>query len=506
MRVLDQFSDWFWRRFRDHYFLAISVMGVVSLSGSLLLPLVFIIGPTFDISRGESLNWSFLALVGGVAATALGIGTSRAIRRPIERWIRGDHENAEAARDAMLVAAESMAYRGGTLGAPFMLFVVAPLLANYAGFGVLGYVSVEIMAMIALSLAGFLMANGLRILLRPMVEEVAASIPIDVKPTRRTWSLRTVFGVSTYLSAVATGTIATCVAQYFSDSREHAVFAGVLCSVLLGAYGTVVNRIGLVEPTFRPLENLRQATERVAAGDFNEPMAVTSTDEFAEVALAMNTMMVGLQQRESLHSAFGSYVDPALARRLLRQQSSIFDGESVEATVFFADVRGFTNYAATVEPEEAVTQLNRLFDLIVPLIRAAGGHPNRFIGDGVFAIFGTPEPLRDHANLAVRAAINIQHAVRDHFGDDLRLGIGVNSGKVIAGSIGGGGKLDFTVIGDAVNVASRVEELTKETGDCILITSETLELAWSVSGSAVFRGAHILRGRAGPTHVYAIET
>jgi adenylate cyclase len=506
LHVLDQFSQWFWRRFRRRFWWAISVMGVGSLSLSLLVPLVFIISPSFGLTRNESLLWSSLAVLGGVIATAIGIGSSVAIRRPIRAWIDGDHEHAREARDAILIAAESMAMRGGVLGAPFMLAVVAPLFARYAGFGTLGYASVEVMGMIALSLAAFLMANGLRILLYPLLEEVASNIPIDVRPTRRTWSLKTVFGVSTYLSAIATGAIAACVAQYFDDTREHAVFAGVLTAVLLGAYGTLVNRIGLVEPALRPLDDLRRATERIAAGDFTEPMAVTSTDEFAQVALAFNTMMIGLQQRESLHSAFGSYVDPALTRRLLSQDSSIFAGESVEATVFFADVRGFTHYAETVEPEEAVAQLNRLFEIVVPAIREAGGHPNRYIGDGVFAVFGTPEPLPDHANLACLAAVNIQNAVRERFGDALRLGIGINTGKVIAGTIGGGGKLDFTVIGDAVNVASRVEELTKSSGDSILVTQETLQSAWSVSASAISRGAHILRGRAGPTHVYAIET
>ncbi|MEY2417933.1 MAG: adenylate cyclase [Actinomycetota bacterium] len=506
MRILDEFSEWFWRRFRRRFWLAISVMGVSSLSLSLLVPLVFIIGPSFGLSHGESLIWSMLAQLGGIIATGIGIGTNVAIRRPIRAWIEGDHGHAREARDAVLIAAENMAMRGGVLGAPFMLVVVAPVFAHYAGFGTLGYASIEAMGMIALSLAAFLMANGLRILLRPLLEEVAGYIPIDVRPTRRTWSLKTVLGVSTYLSAVAAGAIAACVAQYFDDTREHAVFAGVLTAALLGAYGTVVNRIGVLEPTLRPLEDLRRATERVAAGDFSEPMAVTSTDEYSEVALAFNTMMVGLQQRESLHAAFGSYVDPALTRRLLTQESSIFAGEAVEATVFFADVRGFTAYAETIEPEEAVAQLNRLFDIVVPAIRQAGGHPNRYIGDGILAVFGTPEPLRDHANLACLAAVNIQNEVRACFGDKMRLGIGINTGKVIAGTIGGGGKLDFTVIGDAVNVASRIEELTKTTGDNILVTQETLDGAWSVSASAVSRGAHILRGRAGPTHIYAIET
>ncbi len=506
MRILDEFAQWFWRTFRNHYFLAIGVFAVVALASTLLVPLVFVIGPTFGITRDESIIWAFLALFGGVLATIFAIGTSWAIRRPINAWIAGDHSEARETRDAVLITAESMAMRGGLLGAPFMLIVVAPLLANYAGFGALGYISVEAMGMIALSLAAFLAANGLRILMRPLLEEVGARMPIDVKPTRRTWSLRTVLGASVYLSAIATGAIATCVAQYFGDTREHAIFAGVLTSALLGAYGTLVNRVGLVEPTLRPLDDIRRATERVAAGNLTEPMAVTSTDEFGEIALAMNTMMVGLQQRESLHAAFGSYVDPSLTRRLLEQDNSIFAGEAVEATVFFADVRGFTNYAESVEPEAAVARLNQLFDILVPAIRDAGGHPNRYIGDGVLAVFGTPEPLPNHANLALMAAVTIQREVRRTFGDELHLGIGINTGKMIAGTIGGGGKLDFTVIGDAVNIASRIEELTKTTGDCILVTQETLDNIRFPSGLVVGRGRHLLRGRGAPTQVYAIET
>jgi class 3 adenylate cyclase len=504
--VLDQFSEWFWRQFRQHYFLAIFGVTVVSLAVSLLIPLVFIVGPSFDLTRSESVSWATAALIGGVLATALGIVTSRSQRGQIKVWVGGDHDHPREMRDAILVLPESMAMRAGVLGAPYYLIVAGPLLADYAGFGVRGYIATEAMAMIALSLAAFLAANGLRILTRPILQEVAALMPIDVVPTRRTWDLRTVFGVSTYIAAVSAGTISTMVTQRFNDSREEALFAGVLTAVLIGAYGTLVNRIGLVEPSFRPLDDLKAAAERVAAGNFTEPMAVTSTDQFSEIALAINRMMVGLQQRDSLQTAFGSYVDPSLTRRLLEQDTSIFAGEAVEATVFFADVRGFTNYAQSVEPDEAVTRLNLLFDIVVPVIRDAGGHANRYIGDGVLAVFGTPEPLANLANMALTAAVAIQREVQRAFGGDVQLGIGINTGKVIAGTIGGGGKLDFTVIGDVVNVASRMEELTKTTGDCILVTQETLDNIRFPSGAVIDRGKHVLRGRTTPTQVFAIET
>jgi len=275
---------------------------------------------------------------------------------------------------------------------------------------------------------------------------------------------------------------------------------------VMGAYAAILNRFGVIEPTLAPLRDLVRATQRVREGDFTHTIPVTSTDEFGELVVAFNTMMIGLQQRAALHAAFGSYVDPSLAARLLEQETSIFAGETVDATVFFADVRGFTNYAETVDAEQAVARLNQLFESVVPAIRAAGGHPNRYIGDGVLAVFGTPEPLKNHANRAVSAAVMIQREVRRVFGSDLRLGIGINSGPLIAGTIGGGGKLDFTVIGDVVNVAARVEELTKETGDCILVTKDTMDMVRAPAEIVVDRGKRMLRGRAEPVQVFAIES
>ena len=110
----------------------------------------------------------------------------------------------------------------------------------------------------------------------------------------------------------------------------------------------------------------------------------------------------------------------------------------------------------------------------MPVLVRHGGHANKFVGDGLLGVFGAPERLPDHADRAVAAAIEIARLVDDAYGDELRIGIGVNSGPVLAGTIGGGGRLEFTVIGDAVNTASRVEQVTRETGDTVLITEATL--------------------------------
>jgi adenylate cyclase len=147
-------------------------------------------------------------------------------------------------------------------------------------------------------------------------------------------------------------------------------------------------------------------------------------------------MARGLAERERLRYAFGAFVDPKFTERVLREGTDLA-GEDVEVSLLFTDVRGFTAYAETAAAREVVSRLNQLYGEIAPIVLRHGGHANKFIGDGLFAVFGAPDRLPDHADCAV--------------------GVGINSGAVVAGTIGGGGRVDFTVIADAMNTAARVE-------------------------------------------------
>ena len=139
----------------------------------------------------------------------------------------------------------------------------------------------------------------------------------------------------------------------------------------------------------------------------------------------------------------------------------------------FVDIRDFTPFAEANTAEDTVSRLNALFEIVVPAVLDTGGHVNKYLGDGALAVFGAPNVLTAHADAAVTAALQI-HSCRRTLRRDLRIGIGINTGQVIAGTIGGAGKLEFTLIGDTVNVAARVEQLTKTTGDTILVTEQTL--------------------------------
>jgi adenylate cyclase len=167
------------------------------------------------------------------------------------------------------------------------------------------------------------------------------------------------------------------------------------------------------------------------------------------------------------------------------------------------DVRGFTSYAEGASAREVVATLNALYDDVVPLIAEHGGHANKFVGDGLLAVFGAPRRLTGHADCAVAAALALAELVRERHGHRIGVGVGVNSGKVVAGTVGGGGRLEFTVIGDVVNTAARVEAATRETGDDVLITESTLALLSDGDGSWEERPPVELKGKSREVRLYA---
>jgi class 3 adenylate cyclase len=258
-------------------------------------------------------------------------------------------------------------------------------------------------------------------------------------------------------------------------------------------------------PTLLPIRDLAEGTERVAVGDYSRRLPVVQDDDLGALAASFNRMQAGLAERQRLQAAFGTYVDPVLASRLLEQGDDVFSGERREVTVMFVDVRDFTPFAETNTAEDTVARLNALFEIVVPAVVDAGGHVNKFLGDGALAVFGAPNDLADHADAAVAAAVRIHRLVAERFGGELRIGIGVNTGMVIAGTIGGGGHLEFTLIGDTTNVAARVEQLTKTTGDAILLTQQTVDALESPPSGLVDRGSHELKGKSAEVKVFGLD-
>ncbi len=252
------------------------------------------------------------------------------------------------------------------------------------------------------------------------------------------------------------------------------------------------------------LAGVRSAQERIENRDFEARVAVDDGSEVGLLQAGFNRMAEGLAERERIREAFGAYVDPDVAEHILTEGTDLA-GEAVEATILFVDVRGFTAWSERERATTVIATLNRLFEGVVPIIHEHGGHVDKFVGDGLMAVFGAPRRFADHADRGLAAALEIAELVGREFEGDLRVGLGLNSGTVIAGNVGGAGRLDFSVMGDPVNVAARVEAATRETGDDILLTDATRERLTNSHPPLAPRPSVPLRGKREPVELFAPE-
>jgi adenylate cyclase len=274
-----------------------------------------------------------------------------------------------------------------------------------------------------------------------------------------------------------------------------AVSALILSGVGL-ALGFVAMRIA-GQSVVDPVELVREGLRRVQDGDLETEIPVYDGSEIGLLQAGFNEMTAGLRERERIREAFGTYLDHEVAEHILAS-GTMLEGEEVEVTAMFIDIRDFTGFAERASASDVVAALNGLFERIVPIIRRHGGHVDKFVGDGLLAVFGAPRKFIDHADRALRAALEIERAANY----ELPIGIGLNSGAVIAGNVGGAGRLEFSVIGDAVNVAARVEAATRTTGDTVLVSEHTRALLSEGEGLEQ-RPALPLRGKSEAVALFA---
>ncbi len=228
-----------------------------------------------------------------------------------------------------------------------------------------------------------------------------------------------------------------------------------------------------------PLKDVEDAMAEVERGRLDGRAPVVGTDEIGAVAEGFNRMLHGLREREMVKETFGKYVTPEIRDEILAGRIR-GEGELIEATMLFADLRDFTPWVEATEPHQVVRDLNEYFTEMDQAIRAHGGLVLQFIGDEIEAVFGAPIASRDHAARAVHAAIEMRrrlqawNAAREAAGrTPLRNGIGIHTGTVLAGNIGGADRLSYALVGDPVNLASRIQGLTKDFKADILISGAT---------------------------------
>ena len=173
-------------------------------------------------------------------------------------------------------------------------------------------------------------------------------------------------------------------------------------------------------------------------------------------------------------------------------------------TIVVIDIRGFTTFADRSTAREAVAYLNEFFGLVVPILEEHGGHANKLLGDGILGVFGAPERLPDHADRAVAAAMDTLAAVGSQLGESCRVGIGINSGLVLVGTIGGGGVAEYGVIGDPVNVAARIQDATRALREPLLLTEATRCLLDDTDTPLKAHGSLRLKGKSEPVAIYGL--
>lgn len=266
--------------------------------------------------------------------------------------------------------------------------------------------------------------------------------------------------------------------------------------------------IGLSRSLTRPVRDLVAATGRVAKGDYETHVDVESGDEMGTLADAFNEMTRGLLLRERYRSVLNKVVSQDVATELM-EGSVELGGENREVTVLFADIRGFTSMTFGMEPQEVIQLLNECMERLSRAVDAEGGVVDKFIGDEIMAVFGAPVVQEDHARRAVRAALRMREGIteineaRATSGKaPLGLGIGIASGIAVAGNMGSADRLNYTVLGETVNLAAR---LTDEAAAGDILVSEGTERSVTRGLVASCIGERSFKGFAHDYKVYAVE-
>jgi len=277
---------------------------------------------------------------------------------------------------------------------------------------------------------------------------------------------------------VYAGTTLGIVAVHYSEQAWDALAARIMWRMLMTAVAVILfSGIGvywLAARMSRPLEALASAARRVAEGDYSVHLPVQGNDEISDAVNQFNRMVAGLAHKEEMRAAFGRYLNPKLVEEVFADGKLRLDNHRQEVSILFADMVGFTSFSESLRTEQVVEVLNRFFELFHHIIDHFGGHVDKYIGDAVMGVFNHPQADPAHPRHAAMAALAMARACRQldirHEGQPITFRIGIDCGQVIAGSIGSARRLDYTVIGDTVNIASRMGALGD--GGDVMLTHE----------------------------------
>jgi len=289
--------------------------------------------------------------------------------------------------------------------------------------------------------------------------------------------------------------------------REILIFSTVLCGIFI----IVALRLNfmVVRSIVSIIKEMLAVMGSVSLGDFSKHIRVVSNDELGTLGDAGNDMIAGLSEREMIRDAFGKYVTPEIRDEILAGRIPT-SGRRTEATMLFCDLRNFTPFVEGNDPEEVIMSMRTYFTAMQKAISRYQGLVLQYVGDEIEAVFGVPLPYEDHPDKAVLAALEMRSSLEELNEQRLkqgksafRNGIGIHTGGVLAGNTGSDDRLSYALIGNTVNVASRIQGLTKEFG-CDLLISEETQQRLRKSFRLDKKGAQLVKGYSKQITLYSV--
>ncbi|MCR4953956.1 MAG: HAMP domain-containing protein [Treponema sp.] len=304
----------------------------------------------------------------------------------------------------------------------------------------------------------------------------------------------------------------SCVAEDdVYEAINHTIFRIILISVAVLCLAVIIIRF-FSKTLTHPIEDLADATDSINKGVFKLNLKPRTHDEIGFLTGSFIKMAGGLEQRQRLMTSFSKFTNKVIAEKAALGELPL-GGEYKHATIFFSDIRSFTAMSENMTPHDVVEFLNDYFTRMVNCVNKTNGIVDKFVGDAVMAVWGaatTNGSAEADAWAAVKAALMMRIALyefnqhqKEIGGHPIKIGCGINTGMIVAGQIGSEDHVNYTVIGDAVNLASRTEALNKPFATDILITENTYELIKDKVVVEAMPGVHV-KGKSEPIKMYAV--
>ena len=448
----------------------------------------------------ELLDLFAIAVAVMLIAIPVGRLQVRGFFAPVRQWITGRREATFEERNALLGVPRKISIGAvvwwllvGTVTG--IVDVRTPALLHGSVSLVKAEVGVLACAFVGAAFTYLLVERALRPLYAVMLGEDPALRPVRLGVTAR---LVIVWAVVSAAPLIGTAIQFVGLTNAQRLRASHVVIVTCLLAIPAGVILTFAAARSIADP----LREVRRALARVEGGDLDVELAIDDTGEVGSVQSGFNRMVAGLRENRRTHELFGRHVGAEVAELAL-QGGDELGGTRYDASVLFVDIVGSTRLTHVSRPDQVVALLNDLFEAIVEAAQDAGGWVNKFTGDGALCVFGPPVGDPDHAAKALRAARGIRARIETlQTAYAFEAAIGVSTGDVVAGNVGASSRYEYTLIGDAVNEASRLCDEAKHTPGCVLASESTIARAGAEGRAWVTAGAVKLRGRPAPTGVF----